>query len=138
MIKNNIKDCVDFWTEYLTILKIFVQPDPSNLLIFQLPEVFKVRFIDTINNCHEMEKTIYKNLIDVKLVDISFFTEYHYELEEQLQTLNKISVEIFLINEPHAIPAKRKYIVSFLQGELLGLGEIIRSMATKLSEDERT
>lgn len=135
-IKNIINDSVDFWTEYLTILKIFVQPDPTNLLIFQLPEVFKVRFTDTINNCIELEKTTLNNLIEVKHFDISFYLEYHYDLEAQLQTMNKTSIEIFLNNEPHTIPPKRKFIVSFLQGELVKLGKLIRSMSAKLTETE--
>lgn len=135
-VKVIIYNAVDFWAEYLTILKIFVQPDPTNLLIFQLPEVFKVRFTDTINNCIGLEKTIYNNLIEVKPFDISFYLEYHYDLEAQMQTINKTSAEIFLNNDPHTIPPKRKYIVSFLQGELVKLGKLIRSMSAKLTETE--
>jgi len=135
-IRAIVNESIDFWLEYLSILKIFIEPDPANIFIFQISSLFKNRVVDTINDCQTIESKITSQFEEVKINDFKFYNEFRNELEYQLSELNKHASELFLGHEPNTIPLKRKFIVSYLGTELTNLEKLIRTMACNLPEKE--
>lgn len=121
-IRIIVNEFIDFWLEYLSILKIFIEPDPSNILIFQISDVFKYRFTDTIKNCYEIESKIVLKLQEIKAADIKFYEEFKNDLERKIRSVNKSYLqELFLNHEPLTIPPKSRFVVSYLRQELIDL-----------------
>ena len=116
-IRIIVNESIDFWLEYLSILKIFIEPDPSNILIFQISDVFKYRFTDTIKNCYEIESKIVLKLQEIKAADIKFKND----LERKIRSVNESCTELFLNHEPLTIPPKSRFVVSYLRQELIDL-----------------
>jgi len=137
---NNVRiivaESIDFWLEYLSVIKVFILKDPTNILILKMPELYKYRLIDPVNICIELEKKIVKAVKKIKGENIGFYSEYHFRIEGQLKTFNEICSEFFINHEAETVIPKVKMIILFLRQELLNLEKLIRSMAACLPEDE--
>ncbi|MBK8680399.1 MAG: hypothetical protein IPN31_00500 [Bacteroidetes bacterium] len=133
-IRAIVSESIDFWLEYMSILKIFIEPDPSNALIFVLPESFKYRVINVIENCYKIETEVINSLKSIKVIDIKFYEEFRNDLEKQLDNINKTCYELFINHEPKTIPPKGKFIITYLSQELINLEKLIMSMTLNMPD----
>lgn len=130
-----ISDSLDFWRQYLGILKIFVEPDPSNVFIYNSPTLIKQHFQDPIDASILIEKNINEAFRAIKFQDVIFYNKFHFDVEFRFASVNKTATGIFFNQEISTILEKKKFIVGFLETDLPILEGLIIDMAKNLSEE---
>lgn len=129
-----ISDSLDFWRQYLSILKIFVEPEPSNQFIYNSPALIKQHFQDPIDSSILIEKNINEAFSAIKFQDVIFYNKFHFDVEFRFASMNKTATGIFFNQEISSILEKKMFIVGFLETDLLILEGLIIDMAKNLSE----
>ncbi|MEN9998012.1 MAG: hypothetical protein RI922_1002 [Bacteroidota bacterium] len=91
-IRLTVSDLLSIWNEYAKTERFLKSNDPTNIAIYQVPELAKQFFNLDLKKLKKMNKSFLLSIENLKEIDILLF----YKLKNSLEDFNRTNKEIFI------------------------------------------